>query len=158
MHFVEQYNDFITGAKVLFSQAPTRVNAPAARVLLGTPLGMLFGCKSSRCAVEVTVRGLGGNFERAVWPKPRPGAQKVSQRRSKSYFFGSHSLGLTWTHLESLGITWTHLDSIAFTWAHLDLFEPTWNHWDSLELTDLTEGKGKSHRAEREKGNGASDV
>ena len=89
MDFVEQYNDFITGAQVLFSQAPTRVNAPTARVLLGTPLGMFFGCKSSRCAVEVTVRGLGGDFERTVWQKPRPRTQKVPQRKSKSYFFGS---------------------------------------------------------------------
>ena len=37
--------------------------------------------------VKVTVRGLSGNFEPKVGPKTRHGAQKVSQKMSKSNFF-----------------------------------------------------------------------
>jgi hypothetical protein len=64
------------------------VRHPCRRLNLGTPLGTLFVCKNSRCACKVTVRGLSGNFEPKVGPKTRHGAQKVPQKRSKSYFFG----------------------------------------------------------------------
>ena len=49
---------------------------------------MFSDCKSSRCACKLPLKALGGNFEPKVGPKTRHGAQKVPQKRSKSYFFG----------------------------------------------------------------------